>query len=656
MFNLINAISIDCVFKFAVALILIIKFLEIKDKVILWWAIGWFFFGLHAVLELYLIKTDYKLILFIHHILYLLPAAAFFQSIANMKQAKLKMFHTISILLPILALLVSYIGVFITEEWYVSSIPAAFINGLSFIICSFVFFKFTKNSHYTSRILIFLGFFLNGVHNLDYPFLRPVEWFAPIGFSLGVIFSIILAVGLVLKGIQAIREEVESQRRSTYNLLALYNIATTINQTLDLNVILKQIVESVPKVIKGGESVAIFLIKTKNIFVSAYRGVSEKFMQSFEKILNQGKVSFLNEILSTGNVEIVESWSKEDYVLQKIIKEEGILTSIFIPFKSKDKIVGLGVVALRKARKFSLEEIRLLISFGNTASIAIENSELYGELKRINKELEIIVAERTKDLDDAGKATLNMLEDVNQAYEELKQTQNKLVRSERLAAIGRMAAIISHELKNPLAGIKTSVYYLKTSIKNKNEKINFATGNIEKEIDRSVNIINEILTLSKELKLNIILTKVNIIIEDALNFIAQKDMLNDVNISKDLNNNIPDVLIDSERIRQVIINLLMNAVQSMQLTQRAKKLFIKSRVKNKEIEITVKDTGIGISDDKLVRIFEPFFTDKAEGTGLGLALVKDIIEKHDGKIKVKSKADQGTSFIINLPLKIGEDS
>jgi len=648
LLNLVNAISIDGGFKLAVCLLLFVKYIETKEKVIFWLSMGWLFFGLHNITELLVTKTNYKFFVFINHILFLLPAAAFFECISNMQKPAVKSFHILSILFGIFAIIISFCGTFILKEWYFASIPTSFINGVGFILCAFYFVKFSKISSTICQKLIFLGLFLNGVHNLDYPFLRPIEWFAPIGFSLGVIFAIIFGIGLIIWTIEVTQKEAEKQKRILQELSILYDIVTTVNQTLNLKKILNSIGKKILE-FTGVEIIATLLInEDKSIDFVYHYGLSKKFIKSVKKVLRKGETPFLNKILSSKDVKIIEDWTKEPTILQEAIKRERIKTTVFVPIKSKNKIIGLEAIVSHTSRKFTSAEIRLLVSLGNAVGVVIENSRLYNKLRFINRDLERIVKERTKELDNARKNALKMASEVKEALKKLKKTQKQLIMSERLAVIGRMAAMVSHELKNPLTGIKISTYYLKSKLKGKDKKIITSLENIEKEIERASNIINDILCLSREFTINPSLNNINAVIRDVLASIRQKRMVRNITIKTDLDRSIPNFLIDREKIREVITNLLLNAIEAM---PNGGKLLIESKLIKKEVVIKINDTGKGISADKLKRIFEPFFTDKEGGTGLGLTLVKEIIKKHNGKVEVKSKLGKGTTFTIKMPLK-----
>lgn len=196
--DLISAITIDCAFKFIVCLLLLLKYINTKSKITLFWTMGWMFFGMHALFELFLIWTGSDFWLFARHIVWGLTAVAFLQSAVYLVEDSVIERYRVNIFLVLLIVITSYLGVYYFRNWFAGAFPASLINGMGFLVAAYYFNYYRRENDNIATRLIFLGFLLNGLHNLDYPFLRNVEWFAPIGFSLGVVFSLMVAVGLML--------------------------------------------------------------------------------------------------------------------------------------------------------------------------------------------------------------------------------------------------------------------------------------------------------------------------------------------------------------------------------------------------------------------------------------------------------------------------
>jgi len=241
-------------------------------------------------------------------------------------------------------------------------------------------------------------------------------------------------------------------------------------------------------------------------------------------------------------------------------------------------------------------------------------------------------------------------EELEAANEELTETQEQLVRSERLAAIGQLAGGVGHELRNPLGAIKNAVYYVKgkvvkSELAQKEPRVTEFLDIVDEEVNASNKIINDLLGFSRVGKPAVSLTRVKKVIEDALSRIPVPE---NIELTKRLDADLTEIEIDSDQIQQVLVNIVTNAAQAM---PEGGKLTIGVREKGGFLEMGITDTGGGIPEEVRNKIFEPLFTTRAKGIGLGLAVCKSIIDRHGGHIEVKSKVGEGTTFNIKLPLK-----
>jgi signal transduction histidine kinase len=245
---------------------------------------------------------------------------------------------------------------------------------------------------------------------------------------------------------------------------------------------------------------------------------------------------------------------------------------------------------------------------------------------------------------ELSKYSLKLEELVEQRTELLKQTQAKLVKSERLAAIGELAGMVGHDLRNPLTGIKNSAYFLKkkgNTIPQAQAKELLET--IDKCVDYSNNIVNDLLDYSREIHLEMQECSLRELLAEA---VAMVNIPEKVEILNQLPDE-PHLQADHDKIKRVFINLIKNAIDAM---PNVGKLTVDGKAVNGNYEISFADTGTGISDEILSKLFSPLFTTKAQGMGFGLAICKRIIEAHGGKITVKTANGEGTTFKITLPI------
>lgn len=252
--------------------------------------------------------------------------------------------------------------------------------------------------------------------------------------------------------------------------------------------------------------------------------------------------------------------------------------------------------------------------------------------------------------DMTGKLKLHM-EEIDKAHSEVLKTQEQLLRSEKMAAIGQLAAGLAHEIYNPLNVISgfTEVL-LKQSGRPEAEKKHLSE--IYRETGRCQNLIAELLRFAKPKKSGRAPADLGVILSETASLIQAQAKAQGISVALDIPAGLPAVPADKDQLKQVFLNLLLNACQAMpaggELSARAYPL-------PGAVAVDIRDTGVGIRAQDLQNIFNPFFTTKAEGTGLGLALSFAVMESHGGSINVKSEEGKGATFTLTLPQPAGTD-
>jgi PAS domain S-box-containing protein len=272
------------------------------------------------------------------------------------------------------------------------------------------------------------------------------------------------------------------------------------------------------------------------------------------------------------------------------------------------------------------------------------------------KTMEKKIQEKNEELDAQNeelKATEEELrssnEELQAAHNKLLETQEQLIRSERLAAIGQLASGVGHELRNPLGAIKNAGFYIRrrvtnTDIPSTEPRVMEFLDIIDEEVNSANKVITDLLGFSRVAKPTVAPANIAGIIEDAFRYTPVPE---NIKLTKDINNGLPMVMVDGEQIKQVFLNITLNALQAM--GEKGGRLDIRASDKGKFVEVEFIDTGGGIPDEIKDKIFDPLFTTKAKGVGLGLSVCKTIMERHEGDIKVKSRVGKGTTFTISLP-------
>ena len=246
---------------------------------------------------------------------------------------------------------------------------------------------------------------------------------------------------------------------------------------------------------------------------------------------------------------------------------------------------------------------------------------------------------------------------IEERTKELHKTQDELVRKERLATLGQLTATVSHELRNPLGAMRPSLYVIKKKSDESDERVQNAIARVDRNIDRCDRIIDELLDFTRITELN--LEPANI--DEWLESVLDEQLIPEgIQLDKNFDLKNIELDIDKDRLRRVIINVFENACHSMMddnqklVNSENAHVNIKTKTKGERLEIIITDTGVGIPKDILDKIFEPLFSTKGFGVGLGMPTVKQIIEQHFGGIEIESKEGKGTSVILWLPISVND--
>jgi signal transduction histidine kinase len=292
-----------------------------------------------------------------------------------------------------------------------------------------------------------------------------------------------------------------------------------------------------------------------------------------------------------------------------------------VPALFEGKLVGQ--IALANSDiEYTEEDVKLVECLAALYAMALQRKHVENQLQEYANSLEEKVAERTK-----------QLEEIN----------HRLVKAQRLATIGELAGMVGHDLRNPLTGIKSATYYLRTthgSCSEDNRKKMFDV--IESAIDHADKIIRDLQEYSREMQLELANCSPQSILKEALALVQVPDRV------KIIDNTLDNPLIkaDKTKIARVFINIIKNAVDAM---PEGGTLQIKSTQTDGNVEISFADTGIGIPKEAMSKLFTPLVTTKAQGMGFGLAICKRIVDAHQGRITVQSVEGKGTTVTVTMP-------
>jgi signal transduction histidine kinase len=303
---------------------------------------------------------------------------------------------------------------------------------------------------------------------------------------------------------------------------------------------------------------------------------------------------------------------------------QGLGGAVLIPLLAKGRILGALWMGRATPGPFSGEEVALAQTMANHIAIAIDNARLYDALRQTSEELESRVEARTR---------------------ELREAHEELVRNERLALIGQLAGGVGHELRNPLGAMGNAVYYLRMRLAgNEDPKVLKHLGILEREGRRANKIITDLLDFSRVKPPSRVPAQLNAIVQDVLARVPEEPS---VQRKLDLDESLPLVEVDQDQVGQVLLNLVDNAVEAM---PEGGTLTIRTRATADGIVASVTDTGAGIPPENLEKVFQPLFTTKTRGIGLGLAVSRRLAAANGGTLRLTSRMGEGSTFTVAFPL------
>jgi len=348
---------------------------------------------------------------------------------------------------------------------------------------------------------------------------------------------------------------------------------------------------------RGKDKMPMGFIRNNTTSPLVVKLISGRESLVYEEIVNQIKRdSKLNADIKSG--------------LESIVREmRDLNASVCIPSFIENKMIGFLMLGEKiSGDMYTQEDLDLFSTLANQAALAIENA---------------------------------------QSYEELKDTRDQLLQSERLATIGKFANEVAHEIKNPLQAIKTFVEYVPIKHGDKKFIENFSrvAGG---EIERINTFVKQLVGFSKPKPLNFLPVDIDQVLDATILLLENDFKKKKVSIKRKYFKKEARLLADRDQLKQAFLNLFLNSLEAMNET-KPNELCLETALADNKLVIKISDTGCGIPSEDMAHLFEPFFTHKQNGTGLGLTIVKNITENHNGKISAESKVSEGTTFLIKFP-------
>ena len=406
-------------------------------------------------------------------------------------------------------------------------------------------------------------------------------------------------------------------RRRNRELLVLNSIGQTLTESLDLSDSLHRTLRQMAELFSlDATSLYLFDQNGTQLRRIAAVGHRSEFSRRFPPVsVNPELMQHIKAVHAT-------FLSAQGLSLPPIFRDvqlkEAIVDAYVVVLWSKDRVIGGLVVGSRAPREFSAADVNLLIAVGSQFSSAIERSILYEETRL--------------------------------AYENLRRTQEQLLHSEKLAAVGQLISGVAHELNNPLTAILGYSQLLTSSGQMGQQGIEYA-DKLYKQARRTHRIVQNLLSFARQHKPERVPVQINQTLEETLALRDYDLRMHNVRIHLDLAENFPVTSADPHQLQQVFLNMMNNAVDAILEHSTEGDIWVRTALNGDRLCIEITDSGPGVKDAS--RVFDPFYTTKpvGKGTGLGLSICYGIITEHGGTIRVRNIPSRGASFTVELPFQ-----
>jgi len=420
-----------------------------------------------------------------------------------------------------------------------------------------------------------------------------------------------------IQAIMRMRRTEQALRQRNRELAALNEISRTVTSSLDQEQVLAATMQGIREILQV-EAGSLALIDEETGEAVFRKTLSPQQGWITGQTLQPGK-GILGHVIDTGQAYLVNDVTGDPFFLSQV---DGSSDSVphavlCVPLIVRDRVIGAIELVNKLNGEFTDTDLDLLQTMAGAVAVAVENAQLYAELADFASELE--------------------------------RSQAQLVQAEKMAAIGRLAASIAHEINNPLQAIHNSLH-LATMDRLSDKKRNQYLGMAQEEVERLIEIVQRMLDFYRPSKGGIVQTDVNEVLKNVLTIADKRIQHDGIRIHTRFAENLPPIPAIADQLAQVFLNIIINAVEAMPDggDLRAGTLLTEDGA---WVLVAFRDTGPGLTPEQIDNIFEPFYTTKSSGTGLGLAISYGIVERHGGTIEVSSQPGQGATFIVHLPVQ-----
>ncbi len=425
--------------------------------------------------------------------------------------------------------------------------------------------------------------------------------------------------GVVLDVTEMKRAEDEIRRRNR-ELYVLNNIAVTFNQSFDLDEILQLIMLQMVELF-ATDTAAVYLFEEETNTLTKKSSYGHRSSWSPES----ERITLPAEFIATvkaDHAEIIdhEHLSRLPEVLHRAVALEDLRSWLWVVLWRKEKILGVLATSSRVPREFTRSEQGVMIAVGRQLATTIEKVQLYNETR--------------------------------QAYEDLRRTQEQLLQSEKMSAVGQLISGVAHELNNPLTAILGYTQLLESETLE--PRVEEFVQKLRKQAQRTQRIVQNLLSFARQHKPKRVHVDLRSVLEDTIALRDYDLKVNNIAVEREFDPVLPSVVADPHQLEQVYLNIINNAADAMMDGGRGGRLRVSIFTENGSVVTSFHDSGPGIYDTK--HVFDPFYTTKGvgKGTGLGLSICYGIVKEHGGEISAQNHSSGGALLQVRLPVAVGE--
>jgi len=404
-------------------------------------------------------------------------------------------------------------------------------------------------------------------------------------------------------------------------LVTMLKFGALINSSLNIERILETAMKWAEEFTRAEASSVYQLDEEKKLLlVRVARGEKKEPVRKIKLKLGEGIAGF---VVKTGEPMVVQDVRKEKHFSDKFDKMTGFQTRsmICVPLIIRNKAIGaLQVLNKKSGESFDRSDLELLVGMAQQIAIALENARLYQIMRKR----------------------------VRSTTQELKITQEKLIRSERLIAMGHLVQGVAHEIRNPVMTIGGFAQRIKRELSD-NNKLKQYLDIIIDESGRLEHLVRQVRQFAEVQTAHLNPESLQSVVSEVLRDFKKEAKKQGIKLKSSIPRSLPQIRLDASQIAIALRNVLENAVESM---PNGGTLAVRLKKNDNFISMEVKDTGYGIAPDQLDSIYDPFVSSKTRGAGLGLTMVHQVVTNHHGEIKINSKLEKGTTVIIKLPITV----